>query len=95
MKTLQKNIKTLYRFRCECCGSKFEMTENEKRENDIKHTKDWAKQLENEKKFGMMPTPFNQFDHFYCPICNEERAVRHGEMHKYLVMDDGTEIQRY
>ena len=30
MKTLQKRVQVLYRFRCERCRSKFEMTEEEK-----------------------------------------------------------------
>ncbi len=95
MKTLQKKVQTLYRFRCSTCGSLFEMTEKEKWENDIKFTDDWEKQLENQKKYGMEPRPFNKMDYFDCPVCDCRRFVQHGEMHKYLVMDDGTEIRRY
>ena len=71
------------------------MTEDEKRENDIKFTDDWAKQLENQKTYGWDPTPHNPHDRFYCPVCETNRIVRRRDMHMYSVMDDGTEIQEY
>lgn len=95
MKTLQKEVQVLYRFRCERCRSLFEMTEDEKRENDIKFTDDWAKQLEQEEKYGWKPNPNNPHDQFDCPVCNCKRIVRRGDMHRYHVMDDGMEIQDY
>lgn len=95
MKTLQKRVQVLYRFRCDRCRSKFEMTENEKRENDIKYTEDWADRLEQQKKYGWEPTPRNLYDKFYCPVCETERIVRRGDMHRYSVMDDETEIMEY
>ena len=35
MYILQKRVRVLYRFRCNACKSKFEMTEDEKLENDL------------------------------------------------------------
>ena len=95
MKTLQKRVQVLYRFRCERCRSKFEMTEEEKRENDIKFTDDWADRLRQQKEYGWEPSPYNPLDHFDCPVCGVVRYVRRNEMHRYSVMDDGTEIMEY
>ena len=95
MKTLQREVQVLYRFRCERCRSKFEMTEEEKRENDINFTEDWARQLEQEKEYGWKPHPHNPYDHFNCPVCKCVRLVRRNEMHRYHVMDDGTEVMDY
>lgn len=95
MKILQKEVQILYRFRCERCRSKFEMTEEEKCENDIKFTEDWAKQLENQEQYGWTPLPHNPYDRFDCPVCNCSRIVRRGDIHRYHVMDDGTEIMDY
>lgn len=95
MKTLQERVQVLYRFRCERCRSKFEMTEEEKRENDIKFTDDWAKRLRQQKEYGCEPCPHNPLDHFDCPVCGVTRYVRRGDMHKYSVMNDGTEIMEY
>lgn len=36
--------------------------------------------------------PGNKFE---CPVCNCVRGVRRNDMHKFSVMDDGTEIQDY
>ena len=98
MKTLQKKVQVLYRFRCAECGSKFEMTEEEKFENDwqftdydrthkkrvpvcgVDHSKDYT---------------HNYLEHFDCPVCKCVSWVRRNDMHKYIVMDDGTEIMRY
>ena len=95
MKTLQREVQILYRFRCERCRSKFEMTAEEKRENDIKFTDNWAKQLEQQEQYGWTPMPHNPHDHFDCPVCGCIRYVRRGDMHSFHVMDDGTEIMDY
>ena len=95
MKTLQKRVQVLYRFRCERCRSKFEMTEEEKRENDIKFTDDWADRLRQQKEYGWEASPYNPLDQFDCPVCGVVRYVRRNEMHRYSVMDDGTEIMEY
>ena len=95
MKTLQREVQVLYRFRCERCRSKFEMTAEEKRENNIKFTENWERQLEQEKEYGLTPHPHNPNDKFDCPVCGCVRYVRRGDMHRYHVMDDGTEIMDY
>ena len=95
MKTLQKRVQVLYRFRCERCRSKFEMKEEEKNENDIKFTDDWAKRLEDQRKYGWKARPFNPYNKFDCPVCGTPRMVCRGDMHRYAVMDDGTEIMEY
>ena len=86
MKILQKQIGIIWRFRCERCRSQFEMTDEEK--------------LENDKKFSEVSEtsaiyPFNPMHHFDCPVCNTKRYVRRDEMHKFIVMDDGREIVEY
>ena len=88
MKTLQKRVQVLYRFRCERCRSKFEMTEEEKTENDWKFTDEKFKK--NNPKF-----PSNPLDHFDCPVCGCVRYVMKHDMHRFSVMDDGTEIKEY
>ena len=95
MKKLQKSVPVLYRFRCERCRSKFEMTEEEKRENDIKFTDDWDKQLKNQEEYGWEPTTNNPHDKFDCPVCGVARIVMRNDMHRYSVMDDGTELMDY
>lgn len=91
MKTLQKRVQTLYRFRCERCSSKFEMTEEEKLENDWKF--DDGKDKEKRRAEGR--TPNNPLDHFDCPVCSCRRYVMRKDMHRFAVMDDGTEIMEY
>lgn len=91
MKTLQKRVQTLYRFRCERCSSLFEMTAEEKLENDWKF--DDHKDKEKRRAEGYLPN--NALDKFDCPICECERFVHRGDMHMYSVMDDGTEIIEY
>lgn len=86
MKTLQKRVETLYRFRCRRCRSKFEMTEAEKLENDWKFS---SSPREKSRR------PCNPLDKFDCPVCNSEQVVGSGEIHKYSVMDDGTEVMEY
>lgn len=91
MKTLQKRVQVLYRFRCERCRSKFEMTEEEKLENDWKF--DDRKDKEKLRVEGRIP--MNHLDHFDCPVCECKRYVSRGDMHRFAVMDDGTEIMEY
>ena len=71
------------------------MTEEEKRENDIKFTDDWADRLRQQEEYGWEPHPHNPLDRFDCPVCGVVRYVRRNEMHRYSVMDDGTEIMDY
>ena len=91
MKTLQKRVQVLYRFRCERCRSKFEMTEEEKLENDWKF--DYRKDKEKLRAEGDKPT--NLLDRFDCPVCGCKRYVMRKDMHRFAVMDDGTEIMEY
>lgn len=99
MKTLQKKVNVLYRFRCERCRSQFEMTEEEKDLNDWKFTNYHYSRKEGKHVFGPVDREkqikSNQLNHFECPVCNCVRYVRRGDMHRYTVMDDGTEIQDY
>ena len=91
MKTLQKRVQVLYRFRCERCRSKFEMTEEEKLENDWK----FDDRIDKEKLRTEGRFPINHSDTFDCPVCGCERRVSRGDMHRIDVMDDGTEIMEY
>ena len=91
MKTLQKRVQVLYRFRCERCRSKFEMTEEEKLENDWK----FDDRIDKEKLRTEGRFPINPSDIFDCPVCGCERRVSRGDMHRIDVMDDGTEIMEY
>ena len=91
MKTLQRRVQVLYRFRCERCRSKFEMTEEEKLENDWKF--DDRKDKEKLRAEGRIP--MNLSDKFDCPVCGCKRYVKRGGMHRFAVMDDGTEIMEY
>ena len=100
MRTLQKRVQVLYRFRCDHCRSEFEMTEEEKTENDWKFTgygysykegKNIFREVDRESK----RIPSNTGDKFECPVCNCVRYVKRNDMHRISVMDDGTEIQDY
>lgn len=53
MKTLQKRVQVLYRFRCSRCKSKFEMTSEEKLENDWKFDSRENKNDLRKKKVGV------------------------------------------
>lgn len=88
MITLQKKVQTLYRFRCAYCKSQFEMTEEEKTENDWKHH-------EGNRPRGESLFPCNPNDHFDCPVCKKVSMVMKRDMHKFAVMDDGSEISYY
>ena len=91
MKTLQRRVQVLYRFRCERCRSKFEMTEEEKLENDWK----FDDRKDKEKLRAEARIPMNHLDHFDCPVCGCKRYVSRGDMHRFAVMNDGTEIMEY
>ena len=39
--------------------------------------------------------PSNPLDHFDCPVCGCVRYVMKHDMHRFSVMDDGTEIKEY
>lgn len=100
MKTLQKRVQILYRFRCERCRSKFEMTEEEKLENDwkftgYKYSNKEGKYIFKEVDRESARYPHNPLDNFECPVCNCVRHVSVGDMHRYSVMDDGTEVKDY
>lgn len=86
MKTLQKQVDILWRFRCERCRSKFEMTDAERLENDKKFS---------EVKETSAIYPHNPMHYFDCPVCGERRYVRNYELHKFMLMDDGSEFQEY
>ena len=60
MRILQKNEQLLYRFRRSNCYSKFEMTEEEKLENDWKF--DFMEDKEKRRASGRYP--FNYSDYF-------------------------------
>lgn len=86
MKTLQKQVDIIWRFRCDRCRSKFEMTNEEKLENDRKY---------DDSSHPDPNHPFNLLDYFDCPVCGRKESVRTGEMHKFIKMDDGSELQEY
>lgn len=88
MKTLQKRVQVVYRFRCQRCRSKFEMTEEEKLENDWKFDA-------GDKSNPYHTNPLNPMNNFDCPVCQTISYVYKEEMHRYSVMDDGTEIMDY
>ena len=99
MKTLQKRMQILYRFRCERCRTEYEMTEAEKIENDWQFTNYMFSKEHNKWICGPVDRDkdhrHNLLDRFYCPVCKCVRYVRKEDMHKFSVMDDGTEIQDY
>lgn len=98
MKTLQKKVQVLYRFRCAECKSKFEMTEEEKIENDWQFTDYERTHKKREHVCGVDHSKdytHNYLGYFDCPVCKCVSWVRRNDMHEYIVMDDGTEIMRY
>ena len=93
MKTLQKTIGEIYRFRCHRCESKFEMSGEEKVENDWEQLKKRdAKAYDRDKKNGWEPITSHDF---YCPVCERESYSRRKDWHCYAVFDDGTEYLKY
>lgn len=91
MKILQSQVSKIYRFRCDRCKSKFEMTEEEKLDNDWKYNESFLYKDRNEP--GAFPNnPLHKFD---CPICGCQRYVMRNDFHEYFVMNDGEEIQQY
>jgi hypothetical protein len=85
MKILEKKVKVLYRFRCNKCRSKFQMTDIEKNENDWRY----GDRHDREKH----SRPHNPLDKFYCPVCHN---VQYGkDLHKIHVMDNGNEVIDY
>jgi hypothetical protein len=82
MKILEKKVKVLYRFRCDKCRSKFEVTEKEKNENDWKYG-DWHDR-------GKHSRPRNPLDKFFCPVCSNGQYAT--DLRKIYVMDNGNEV---
>ena len=87
MKTLEAMTNEIYRFRCSRCKSKFEMTKEEREENDWMHGE--------HPKGGRWDYPHNPLDHFYCPICNKVQTMDSRSVHRYFVMSNGNEVQDY
>ena len=75
------------------------MTEEEKIENDWKFTNYMFSTKENKWVCGPVDRTrdhrHNPQDHFDCPVCKRVSYVRRNDMHRYHVMDNGTEIQDY
>ena len=88
MKILQKRVNVVYRFRCNRCKSKFEMTEEEKLENDWKFD-------EGDKSNPHHTEPINPMNHFYFPVCECVRYVNKYDFHRYSIMDNGFEVRDY
>lgn len=99
MKKIESRVQVLYRFRCDKCRSNFEMTEEEKIENDWKFTNYKFSRQENKWVCGPVNRDVdlrhNPLDHFDCPICGDVQIVRRGDMHRFSIMDNGREIQDY
>ena len=88
MKTLQQKAKIVYRFRCFRCRSLFEMTEEEKLDND------WLfdRRPDKDDLRAQGYHPRNPLDNFNCPVCGKVSFSKKNDMQKIAVMDDGTEI---
>ena len=76
------------------------MTEEEMTENDWKFTNYHYSYKEGKYICGPVDRdkkkiPSNPLKYFECPVCKCVRHVQRGDMHKYSVMDDGTEIKEY
>ena len=85
MKTLQKRVQVLYRFRCERCRSKFEMTEEEKLENDLKFDI-------GDKSNPYHTSPSNPLDHFDCPVCGCQNVMQERKR-IFVTKEDVDELQ--
>lgn len=88
MKTLQQKAKIVYRFRCFKCRSLFEMTEEEKLDNDWRF--DSRPNKDDLRAKGQHPR--NSLDNFNCPVCNDVSFPKKIDTRKVAIMDDGTEI---
>ena len=88
MKTLQRKVKFVYRFRCIRCRSLFEMTEEEKLDNDWLF--DDRPNKDDLRAKGRRPR--NLCNYFNCPVCNNVSFSKKNDMQKVAVMDDGTEV---
>ena len=88
MKTLQQKAKIVYRFRCFRCRSLFEMTEEEKLDNDWLF--DSRPNKDDLRAQGYRPR--NASAYFNCPVCDKVSFPTKVKMHKVAIMDDGTEI---
>lgn len=88
MKTLQQKAKIVYRFRCMRCRSLFEMTEEEKVDNDWLFDRHPNKDDLRAKGHH----PLNIYDYFNCPVCNDVSFPKKIDIRKVAIMDDGTEI---
>lgn len=91
MKTLQKQVGIVWRFRCDRCRSKFEMTDEERLDNDWKYNESTVYKDRNEP--GALPhNPLNKFD---CPVCGKQRYIQRNDLHRFIVFDDGTELKDF
>ena len=80
MKVLERKVGELFRFRCGKCYSAFEMTGEEKRENDLKQDP---------------PGGMNQLDWFDCPVCGRRQVPDRKTMHMFAIMDNGKQYMVY
>lgn len=87
MKTLEAMRQEIFRFRCSRCMSKFEFTKEERYENDWEYGE--------HKKGGRWEFPHNPVNWFYCPVCNKKETMKRNSIHKYFIMDNGTEVMDY
>ena len=90
MKTLEGRTKRIYRFRCDRCNSKFEITEEEKM--DI----DWEFSDDEQKKWSLEDPKYRPSNYpwkFNCPICKRVRTVH--DVSAIDVMDNGKEVIVY
>jgi predicted RNA-binding Zn-ribbon protein involved in translation (DUF1610 family) len=87
MKTLETMKEEIFRFRCSRCRSKFEMTKQEREENDWEYGE--------HEKGGRYDYPHNPVDHFYCPVCGKVETMDRQSIHRYFIMDSGREVQDY
>ena len=88
MKTLQQKATIVYRFRCVKCRSLFEMTKEEKLDNDWLFDEHPNKDDRRAKGYR----PINYLGYFNCPVCDEVSFPKKVDMQKVAIMDDGTEI---
>lgn len=82
MKILQKRVNVVYRFRCINCLTQFEMSEDEKKENDWKY---------GEEDAPSSNVSFNPFNKFFCPVCNSVQMMVTKSICKVNIMDNGEE----